>query len=302
MFTLAHISDPHLGPLPPVKASDLLNKRFFGYLSWIRRRRRLHRPEVLAALARDLESLAPDHLVVTGDLTNIALEAEFPLVADWLQGLGLPQNISVIPGNHDAYVEVPWAASWACWLPFMSGDDAADGPDGATGEDHFPFVRFRGPAAIVGLSSAQPTPLFCAHGTLGAGQLARLDSLLRRLGEEGWFRVILLHHAPVLKGVNWRKRLVDAVAFREVVTGAGAELVLHGHDHTFGVDRIDAPSGDVPVLGVPSASAGSDGKKPVAHYHLYRIAREGNAWRIGVEARGFNPAEGHFGPSRSYRL
>src|SRR3546814_15269242 len=65
MFKLAHISDPHLGPLPPVRVAELLNKRFFGWLSWVRRRRALHRPEVLAALAADLAGLAPDHLVVT---------------------------------------------------------------------------------------------------------------------------------------------------------------------------------------------------------------------------------------------
>jgi len=300
MYTLAHISDPHLGPLPPVRLSDLTNKRFFGYLSWLRRRRRLHRPEVLAALARDLSSLTPDHLMVTGDLTNIALEQEFSQVAAWLRGLGPPENVSVVPGNHDAYVAVPWEASLAKWLPFMTGDPV-DGEEGPASEV-FPFVRYRGPAAIIGLSSAQPTPLFCAYGTLGRRQLERLGTLLRRLGQEGWFRVVLLHHAPGLKNVAWRKRLVDAGAFREVITGAGAELVLHGHDHTFGVDRIPGPSGEVPVLGVPSASAGSGGKKPLAHYHLYRIAREGNAWQIGVEARGFSPTDGHFGPARSYSL
>src|SRR3546814_18088026 len=92
MFKLAHISDPHLGPLPPVRVAELLNKRFFGWLSWVRRRRALHRPEVLAALAADLAGLAPDHLVVTGDLTNIALPGEFVQVGRWLAGLGAPRS------------------------------------------------------------------------------------------------------------------------------------------------------------------------------------------------------------------
>src|SRR3546814_12778538 len=43
MFKLAHISDPHLGPLPPVRVAELLNKRFFGWLSWVLRRRAPHR-------------------------------------------------------------------------------------------------------------------------------------------------------------------------------------------------------------------------------------------------------------------
>jgi len=298
MFKLAHISDPHLGPLPPFRVAELMNKRFFGYLSWVRRRRALHRPEVLAALAADMAGLAPDHLVVTGDLTNIALPEEFSQVGRWLQGLGAPQAVTVIPGNHDAYVAVPWEASLAKWQDFMSGE----GEGAATGPEGFPFVRYRGPVAIVGLSSAQPTPLFCAHGTLGEIQLQRLGPLLRRLGEEGWFRVVLLHHPPSLEKIAWRKRLVDALPFRRVIEEAGAEMVLHGHDHTFGSEQIATERGPVPVVGVPSASAGHDGRKPLAHYQLYGIEKAGNGWRIEVAARGFDPVSGRFRETRRYAL
>jgi 3',5'-cyclic AMP phosphodiesterase CpdA len=299
MFKLAHISDPHLGPLPPVRVGELMNKRFFGYLSWVRRRRALHRPEVLAALAADLAGLAPDHLVVTGDLTNIALPGEFVQVGRWLEGLGAPGAVTVVPGNHDAYVAVPWETSLARWAAFMACEEAAAA---ASGPEAFPFVRHRGPAAIVGLSSAQPTPLFCAHGTLGAGQLERLGPLLRRLGEAGRFRVVLLHHPPSLDKVVWRKRLVDAEAFRQVIAEAGAELILHGHDHTFGSETLPGPGGPVPVIGVPSASAGRDGRHPVSHYQLYGIERAGNGWRIEVTARGFDAASGGFREIRSYSL
>jgi 3',5'-cyclic AMP phosphodiesterase CpdA len=298
MFRLAHISDPHLGPLPPVSPRELMNKRFFGWLSWVRRRRSLHLPAVLGALAEDLKVLAADHIVVTGDLTNIALPGEFSQVAEWLGTLGSPANISVIPGNHDAYVAVPWAHSLAKWQPFMAGEDgeAGDGPES------FPYVRYRGPLAIVGLSSAQPTPLFQAHGTLGAAQLARLGPLLRRLGQEGRFRVVMLHHPPSLEGIARRKRLVDAAAFRQVIAEAGAELVLHGHDHTFGREVIEGRDGPVPVLGIPSASAAASGKKPLAHYQLYSIAKGGNGWDVEVMARGYDPASGRFMETRSYSL
>ncbi|MEQ9606275.1 MAG: metallophosphoesterase [Kiloniellaceae bacterium] len=311
MFTLAHISDPHLGPLPTVRVAELLNKRFFGYLSWMRRRRALHRPEVLAALSEDLGTLTPDHLVVTGDLTNIALIDEFTQVAAWLRGLGAPEAVSVVPGNHDAYIAVPWEASLAKWQAFMSSEEgpAVNGTTQVPARlplgrpEDFPFVRYRGPVAIVGLSSAQPTPLFCAHGTLGEGQLARLGPLLRRLGEEGWFRVVLIHHPPSLERIAWRKRLVDAVPFRQVIAESGAEMVLHGHDHIFGAERIAGPGGgEVPVIGVPSASASRDSKHPVAHYHLYGIEQAGNGWRVGVTARGFDPASGRFREMRSYPL
>lgn len=295
MFKLAHISDPHLGPLPPVRVAEIMNKRFFGWLSWVRRRRALHRPEVLTALAADLRRLAADHLVVTGDLTNIALPAEFAQVGRWLESLGAPEAVSVVPGNHDAYVAVPWEKSFAKWSAFMACEEAAAAGQAApAGPAAFPFVRHRGPAAIIGLSSAQPTPLFQAHGTLGGPQLERLDALLRRFGEIGRFRVVLLHHPPTIGKVAWRKRLVDAAAFQEVIAKAGAELILHGHDHTFSREMLPGPAGPVPVFGIPSASAGHAGRHPVSHYQLYGIEKSGNRWRIEVTARGFDPASNTF--------
>ena len=52
MRTIAHISDLHIGPLPPVTPRNLLSKRLLGYLSWRSRKQRIHRIEVLAALER----------------------------------------------------------------------------------------------------------------------------------------------------------------------------------------------------------------------------------------------------------
>ena len=280
MFTLAHFSDPHIGPLPPVRLSELLSKRFLGWLSWQRRRRRVHRREILDALAADLLAQAPDHVVITGDLTNIALPAEFVQAAEWLKRLGASERISVVPGNHDAYVAVPWEQGLAYWSDFMTGDA---GEAAATG---FPFLRRRGPLAIIGLSTALPTPPGSAAGALGADQLQRLEPRLEALAREGVFRCILLHHPPLEGIVSRRKRLLDAEGFRQVLGRAGAELVLHGHDHDFNAAELSGPRGTIPVVGVPSASAGGGGHRPAAHYHLYGIERHDDAWRIEVRARG----------------
>ena len=193
---------------------------------------------------------------------------------------------------------VPWEASLAKWQPFMQGEDG----EAAEQSEGFPYLRYRGPLAIVGLSSAQPTPLFCAHGTLGEAQLSRLGTLLRRLGQEGRFRVVMLHHPPSLERIVWRKRLVDAAAFRRVIAESGAELVLHGHDHTFGHETVEGRDGPVPVLGIPSASAASSGRKPLAHYQLYSITRGGKGWDVEVMVRGYDPASGRFAETRNYAL
>ena len=48
-----------------------------GYLNWLRKRRAIHRADVLDSIVRDLTAQKFDHLAVTGDLVNIALAAEF---------------------------------------------------------------------------------------------------------------------------------------------------------------------------------------------------------------------------------
>lgn len=83
-FVLAHFSDPHLSTLAGViTLRHLLNKRLLGFLSWYRRRRHIHSPRILDALLADLADTAPDHIVVTGDLTN------------W----GCPMNLTRLPAG-----------------------------------------------------------------------------------------------------------------------------------------------------------------------------------------------------------
>lgn len=302
MFTLAHITDPHVGPLPRVRARDLLNKRIFGYLSWNRRRRAIHRPEILLDLQRDLAGIAPDHLAITGDLTNIALPQEFEQVLQWLDRLGQPDRITVIPGNHDAYVALPWETSIGRWAAYMEGDAGAGDAGRPMAAGDFPATRLRGDIALIGLTTAQATPLFLATGEIGQDQLTRLEEQLTTLGRKGLCRVVLLHHPPCPDGLAWRKRLVDADDFLSVIRRCGAELVLHGHDHKFGSASIDSVDGRVAVFGVPSASAQADGKRPQSHYHLYGIDRSAKGWEIGVKVRRYDGGETGFVESDAYSV
>jgi 3',5'-cyclic AMP phosphodiesterase CpdA len=302
MFTLAHITDPHIGPLPRVSAKDLINKRLFGYLSWKRRRRGIHRPEILSDLQRDLTGMAPDHVAITGDLTNIALPQEFEQVLRWLDRLGQPDWITVIPGNHDAYVALPWDISIGQWSAYMEGDTEPGAVSRTMAADDFPATRIRGEIALIGLTTAQATPLFLATGEIGPTQLTRLEEQLTSLGRKGFCRVVLLHHPPSPDGLAWRKRLVDAEAFRSVIGRCGAELVLHGHDHKFGSALIDSVDGKVAVFGVPSASAMADGNRPQSHYHLYGIDHSAKGWEIGVTVRRYDGGDAGFVESNAYSV
>ena len=302
MFTLAHITDPHLGPLPAVQPRDLMNKRILGFLSWTRRRHKIHRPEVLTALAADLRDQRPDHLAITGDITNISLPGEFSGALRWLESLGSPRDVSVIPGNHDAYIAVPWETSLGLWRDYMASHDDEGQARPPEGPGDFPFVRRLGEIALIGLSSAEPSPPAFATGRLGADQLSRLADLLGLLGQERLFRVVLVHHPPDPAATKARKRLIDGAELMAVIGREGAELILHGHEHSFATEEIARPQGPVPVFGIPSASAAKGTQRhPVAHYQTYEIARRENGWRIGVSLRGYNPQSGEFEAVRQHQ-
>lgn len=279
MFILAHLSDPHL-PMPRAGAVDLIGKRATGYVNWWRHRAHLHLPQALAGIVADIKERKPDHIALTGDLVNISLPTEFSRAADWLQALGGPNDITLVPGNHDVYVATAWPESLGLWGAYMTSDDAPP----ATGFDVFPTLRRRGPVALVGLSSGVPKPPFFATGTLGEAQIARAERLLADLAREDLCRVVLIHHPPLTTERHF-KRLTDAGAFQAMIRRVGCDLVLHGHNHRSEVARIAGPDGPVPVIGVTSASAAPDSKYGRARYHLIHITRENGGWRMAIELR-----------------
>lgn len=281
MFVLAHLSDPHLAPLPEPRLAELASKRVLGYLHWRRMRHKIHRGERVDLLVRDLKAQAPNHVAVTGDLVNIALEAEFAQARVWLHDLGSPHDVTLVPGNHDAYVRPALAAHATHLSDYMRGD-AADST-----AITFPFVRRRGPLAIVGLSSALPTGPFMATGRLGPEQIARLDDMLGQL--DGLCRVVLVHHPPGGSRGGRFKRLIDAAALCEVLRRRGAEMVLHGHDHVHALVWLDGRGGPIPALGVPSASAAriDDRHGDQAAYNLYSIEGSAGTYTCEAVTRGF---------------
>jgi 3',5'-cyclic AMP phosphodiesterase CpdA len=236
-------------------------------------------------MVKDMKDFSPDHIVVTGDITNIATPAEFEASRRWLESLGDAACVTVIPGNHDACVAVPWDKSLAHWMPFMTDDAAQLGSHG-----DFPFIRRRGDVAFIGLTSAVPMPITGtpAAGRLGGEQLGRLKVLLDKLGHDGLFRIVLIHHAPH-EGLWIRKALLDQAEFAEVLKKAGAELVLHGHLHQSDFVELASPEGTIPVFGVPSASALPIKGRPPARYNIYRLSGKPGDWRLGVEVREILP-------------
>jgi len=277
-----------------------MNKRILGYLNWHRRRQYVHIRGVADAMVEDIKRQAPDHVAVTGDLVNVSLREEFPAARDWLETLGAPPDVSVVPGNHDTYVSVPWEESLGLWQAYMASDDA--GAAHVTHTDHFPYVRLRGRMALIGVSTGVPMPPLIAGGRLGEAQLRALGAILTSLGAEDYYRVIMIHHPPLPGQNTKRKALTDARKLQNVLETHGAELLIHGHNHRDMEATLKTASGTAHVFGVPSASAVDSGHRPAAQYNIYRVESEGGAHTCHMTVRGYDEADSGFKTLREVKV
>jgi 3',5'-cyclic AMP phosphodiesterase CpdA len=289
-ITIAHLTDVHLGPIAGFTPRYWNLKRALGYANWLRNRRPAYQRAVLDRIVADLAAQAPDHITVTGDLTNIGLPQEHINALAWLQGVGPPEHVSVIPGNHDIYSRLGADPGSARWAAYMTSN--AQGAAHARHDETFPFVRMLGPVALIGVNSAVPTPPLVASGRLGAGQLARIAAVLERFSGPDVFRLVLIHHPPLPGQAKRFRDLEDATALEAVLARHGAELVIHGHNHH---DMLawcaTGAGGKVPIVGAPSAAlARPDKRESLARYNLYRIA--GPPWTIELVGRGLEQPGG----------
>jgi 3',5'-cyclic AMP phosphodiesterase CpdA len=293
---IAHFSDLHLLDLSGVSVGRFLNKRLTGWANLRLRRGSVHRGRYAAAIAREIARSGFDHAVVTGDLTNLALESEFERARDLLErDLGMEAaRVTVVPGNHDLYTRGALASRRferyvGQWLESDLPGLAAD-----VGGARFPVVKLRGPAAFIALSSAVPRPPFVAAGELGAAQL---DALRRILAEPEVTRrtvVIALHHPPVHP---WRRLkahlegLRDASALLSLLASVPRGVVLHGHLHRRIQRDLSTSGGTLQQIGATSASLHHADPDRMAGFNVYELDETG---RVRVEAMVYDPLADSF--------
>jgi len=292
MFRIAHISDLHVPPLPRIRPRQFLSKRLFGFISWHYKWKFEHKQIVLDALLAHLQEVGPDHICVTGDITFTTLPEEVDTATDWLIRLGDPRRISLVPGNHDAYV--PGALDYALerWSRWMQDDE------GKTG---FPYLHRRGPMNIIGLSSAEATLPACSYGHIGRTQLEKTETLLARIRSEQRPTLLMVHHPPQNGSAPPQKALSDRKGLQEILAHSPVDLILHGHLHYPTRASLDNASGSIPILGAASASAVGR-RKSVAHYHLIEIETDGGQPRLTVRHCHYELAAGCFSLAGSETL
>lgn len=329
MVRFVHISDLHFAPLPPVSWRHLFNKRLIGYINWRMNRSAAMGAEVFPALVAHIKKQHYQHLAITGDLVNLALPQEFSNARAKLRELGDSRDVSVVFGNHDAYIPGAFAEACAVFAPWIQSDsdiekfsaDKNTPPRGfgsrkgkslkteqaekalinqswrysaenyrqnhkalplRTERQAFPYMRVRGSAAFIGVSSAAAMPPFFANGIFDKNQAAALAYLLRLAQEKALFRIIMIHHPPLGSAAAWNKSLWGIKRFRQIVADYGAELILHGHTHLPTLSYMPGkpdkgnPQGRAAVVGVSSASQSFGRHKPPAGYNVFAADKAEN--------------------------
>ncbi|MCL2326505.1 MAG: metallophosphoesterase [Proteobacteria bacterium] len=233
---IGHISDLHWLDLSGASPSDFLNKRLSGGFNLLAGRARKYTHKVVREALETLKSLGCDHLVVTGDLTNLALPSEFRSVKEELSRYFSKDNMTIVPGNHDVYTHESAAArrfeAYFC-TPSQGNLDIGT----ATA---WPFVQLKDDIAFIGLNSARPKPWFVASGVLGSRQLRDLRNALKHPEVASRFKIIAIHHHPIrtihapgesIRDLKDRQQLLD------ICEEFNVDMCLHGHNHTFSIRR-----------------------------------------------------------------
>ena len=292
-FRFVQLSDPHLSSPGLPNPLRLTNKRILGYLSWLRRRRRTYKRWVLDLAVRQIQQQQISHFVVTGDLTHIGLASEFEQVVQWLTSLGKPQDVTVIPGNHDLYVNERWDRSFAKWHAYMNGDQRPaellnDNVDAQQNlEQIFPSIRLRSNCAFISMSSVFAAPWFRATGRVNQTQLDRLTQILQQPQLKNLCKILLIHHPISTQSIAQRKRLINYPQLIEILRDNPVQLVLHGHGHRTGIETLSCKQGiNTPVVGAASSSSVDQRNSYKAEYLLFDVTRTTESWCIHM--RNFN--------------
>ncbi|HEX8953665.1 MAG TPA: metallophosphoesterase [Polyangia bacterium] len=291
MLRIAHVSDLHvLSPLGDEWQRVFFNKRMTGYANVLLGRGRVYRHEYLAAVLAAAAQRA-DHVVVTGDITNLSLESEYAEARRLLDEVARTAEVTVAPGNHDIYLpyivhERRFPHHFERFLQSDLPDLAVDVPAG-----RFPCVKLRGPAAIIALSSAVPRPPFVSAGHLGHAQLAALEAVLAHPEVSRRTPVLLVHHDPLdarMRVEQLRSGLVDAKPFRSALAKLARGLVLFGHLHVRRRTRLTTAAGTLEVVCASGASLDHRDERVRAGFNLYTMQDDGEV--SSVEAWVLDPA------------
>lgn len=251
MRTLVHLSDLHFGRVDAT---------------------------LIAPLTSLIAEIAPEVLVVSGDLTQRARSTEFVAARAFLDSLPSPQI--VVPGNHDISMHNLFNRFLRPLAKFTRHITT----------DLEPFY-IDAEIAVAGVNTARS--LTIKDGRINAAQMARLRARLAEVPAD-LVKVIVTHHPFDLPGTYADDELVGrADAALQTFASCGADLLLAGHLHashagtTAARHRIDGYT----ALAVQAGTATSTrGRGETNSFNVIRIATR----QIAIERMAWRPEADRF--------
>jgi 3',5'-cyclic AMP phosphodiesterase CpdA len=251
MRTLAHLSDLHFGRVDAA---------------------------LLQPLSELLRALAPDALVISGDLTQRARKSEFQAARAYLDTLPAPQI--VVPGNHDIPLYNLFSRFVRPLKNYRRYISAELCPVYADDE-----------IFVTGLNTARS--LTFKDGRISHEQIERIRAQLSRVDKK-LTKIVVTHHPFDLPAHFHRDELVGRAAQgMSLFSECGVDLLLAGHMHVS--TSINSASRykihDYSSLAVQAGTATSVRRRDETNsFNLLRIAPS----EVHVERYGWAPEQGQF--------
>ncbi len=282
-YSISHISDLHLPIKKKPKYKELFNKRIIGFINWHLNRKNNHSDNIIRDLINDLKKQGSDHLIVSGDLVNLSLEDEYINASKILKKISIPENISVVPGNHDCYIQMDFDKSITHWKDYIKTDVVLS-KYFKMKKNTFPYLKVRNEIALIGLSTAIPTLPFMCYGKIGKDQLRKLEDIFIYLSKKNYFKILILHH-PIHKiGTFNYKGLIDNDKLIKLLDDYNIELLLHGHLHKDSTTYLKTKNSIIPCFGIPSSSKVNKKTKQTS-YNKYEIYKMNGEWNFNAYRR-----------------
>ncbi len=164
-------------------------------------------PNLLERAIAEINDLAPDIVVCSGDLTTLGFRHEYQLAREYLDGIAC-ESLVVVPGNHDSR-----NVGYVHFEQLFGNRNSVLRKDGVV---------------IVAVDSTEPD---LDHGQIGRGRYPWIEEQFA--AEPGDLRIFVLHHhlLPVPGTGRERNVVYDAGDAIECLLRSGVHLVLSGHKH-----------------------------------------------------------------------
>ena len=229
---IAHISDIHFG--------------------------RIEIPEIVGALVDELNEVAPDLVVVSGDLTQRARRWQYEAARAMLGALDAPTL--VVPGNHDVH---------AWWRPHARILRPLERFNHYITRDLTPTFEADG-VTVLGINSAHGRTIM--GGRIGSKQRSVIGEYFSSV-EDDPFKVLVVHHHLVrIQALGPHDVARKAREALRTAAAAGVDLILCGHLHISHIELMEIePLGHRIVIATAGTATSSRGRKHHRRTNFYNL-------------------------------